>query len=135
MIIDFLYNRTAEYIVGLSMPDRSNSIVDAALWIDGMLLGRIATSIAVVAVALLGFAMLMGRIEIRRALSVLLGCFLLFGARGIAEGLRSVAADEGAQPVIAGSPPQVYPNVPVAHGNNTNAFDPYAGTAVIRPVE
>jgi len=135
MIIDLLYPTIAEQIAGFSMPDGSNAIVDAAHWIDGVLLGPIATSMAVVAVALLGFAMLMGRIDIRRGLSVLLGCFLLFGARGIAEGLRSVGANGEAPPMAAGPPPPVYPNVPKTRGNNSNAFDPYAGAAIISPTE
>lgn len=135
MTIDFLYPRTVGRIATLSRPDGSNSVVDATHWIDGVLLGPIATSIAVVAVALLGFAMLIGRIDIRRALSVLLGCFLLFGARGIAEGLRTVGANGEAPPMSAGPPPPVYPNISKTHGNNSNAFDPYAGAAVTRPAE
>ncbi|WP_422345875.1 TrbC/VirB2 family protein [Parasphingorhabdus sp.] len=117
-------------------PKHDYALLEAAHWIDGVLLGPIATFIAIVAVALLGFAMLMGRINIRRALSVLLGCFLLFGARGIAEGLRSVGGNEVATPPLAaGPPPPIYPNLPKAHGGNSNAFDPYAGAAVIRSAE
>ncbi len=136
MIIGFTYTATAGHTATLSVPDGNHAMVDAARWIDGLLLGPIATAIAVVAMALLGFAMLMGRIDIRRGLSVFLGCFLLFGARGIAEGLRSVSADEGTLPMVAGPPPPpIYPNAPTTHGNNSNAFDPYAGAGVIRPVE
>ncbi len=113
-------------------PKDDYALLEAAHWIDGVLLGPIATSMAIVAVALLGFAMLMGRINIHRALSVLLGCFLLFGARGIAEGLRSVGGNEAAAPSsAAGPPPPIYPNVPKVHGGNSNAFDPYSGAAVI----
>lgn len=129
MTIDLLHTITAQHIANFSMPGESNAIVEAVHWIDNALLGPIATSLAVIAVALLGFAMLMGRINIRRALSVVVGCFLIFGARGIAEGLRSFGVN-APPPIAAGPAPLVYPNVSNAHENNSNAFDPYAGATV-----
>lgn len=127
---DLVYTLENVQIVGFGKPGGSSVIVEASRWIDGILLGSIATSLAVIAVALLGFAMLIGRVSVRRALSVLLGCFLIFGARGIAEGLQSLSVS-GPSPPLATSPaPLVYPNVSKTRDNNSNAFNPYAGAAI-----
>lgn len=133
MRLDLFHTVTAQHIVGVGVPAGSSAIVDASQWIEGVLLGPIATSLAIIAVALLGFAMLMGRINMRRAISVLMGCFLLFGAKGIAEGLRSFGAIGEAPPMTNGPAPLVYPSVSKTHENNINAFDPYAGATVVTP--
>jgi type IV secretion system protein VirB2 len=117
----------------LSMdPQGSSAIVNAVRWMQGTVLGTVATVVSVIAIASVGFLMLTGRIEIRRGFSVLLGCFVLFGARGIAEGLRSTAQDDDA-PFIAAAP--VPPNIqtPKPQSNRVDAFDPYAGAAVLQP--
>ena len=110
----------------------ASAIASAANWVNDLLFGPLATVIAVIAIAWIGFAMLSGRVDVRRGLSVVLGCFLLFGARGIADGLRSSAVSDGARTASAVPPPPVYPAAPPAAANNTNAFDPYAGAAVMR---
>jgi type IV secretion system protein VirB2 len=117
--------------VSLTDPPPDSAITSAASWVGDLLFGQLATAIAVIAIAWVGFAMLSGRVDIRRGLSVVLGCFLLYGARGIADGLR----DSATQPAIASStdipPPPVYARTPSA-ANSTNAFDPYAGAAVLQ---
>jgi type IV secretory pathway VirB2 component (pilin) len=75
----------------LTDPPPGSAITSAASWITDLLFGPLAIAVAVIAVAWVGFAMLSGRIEIRRGLAVVIGCFILFGARGIADGLRSTA--------------------------------------------
>jgi type IV secretory pathway VirB2 component (pilin) len=113
----------------LSGPPPASVITSAVNWVIDLLSGPLATAVAVIAIAWVGLSMLSGRMEIRRGLSVVFGCFLLFGARGIADGLRSFAIGENRQVVAAGSPPPIYRNPP-PFTNNTNAFDPYAGAAV-----
>lgn len=67
--------------------------INAALgWIEGTLLGSLATTAAVIAVAIVGMMMLTGRIDWRRGLTVILGAFILFGAATIVAGIRGVAA-------------------------------------------
>ena len=61
-------------------------------WVQGTLLGNLATTAAVIAVAVVGFLMLTGRIEWRRGLTVIVGCFIIFGATAIVAGIRSVAS-------------------------------------------
>jgi type IV secretion system protein VirB2 len=47
--------------------------------------------VAVIAVAVVGFMMLTGRINWRHGAVVILGCFVLFGAASIVAGIRSAA--------------------------------------------
>jgi type IV secretory pathway VirB2 component (pilin) len=55
------------------------------------LMGNVATAVAVMAVAAVGFMMLTGRMNWRYGATVILGCFILFGAATIVGGIRSVA--------------------------------------------
>jgi type IV secretion system protein VirB2 len=72
-------------------PAGSNAILGAVNWVQGTLLGAVATSVAVIAVAGVGFMMLTGRMDWRRGGMVILGCFILFGAAAIVAGIRTAA--------------------------------------------
>jgi type IV secretion system protein VirB2 len=72
-------------------PAGSSPLLAAVNWVQGTLLGNIATSAAVIAVAVVGFMMLTGRIEWRRGLVVVIGAFIIFGAVSIVAGIRSLA--------------------------------------------
>jgi type IV secretion system protein VirB2 len=72
-------------------PAGSGVLIGAAQWVQGTLLGTIATVVAVIAVAVVGFLMLAGRINWRHGAVVILGCFILFGAASIVAGIRSTA--------------------------------------------
>lgn len=73
-------------------PAGSNVILTAVSWLQGTLLGNVATALAVIAVGATGLMMLTGRIDWRRGATVILGCFIVFGAAAIVAGIRSVAA-------------------------------------------
>ena len=79
------------------MEDGANqgAIVSAVSWIQGGLAGSLASTIAVIAVAFLGLLLLSGRLEMRRAIHVLFGCFILFGASSIASGLMQFMMETG----------------------------------------
>lgn len=79
----------------LGDPAGSGAIVGAVQWLEGTLLGTVATVVAVIAVAVVGFMMLTGRINWRYGATVILGCFILFGAAGIVAGLQSTATAGG----------------------------------------
>lgn len=70
-------------------PSGSGPIVKALNWIQGTLLGNVATAVAVIAVAAIGFMMLSGRMNWRFGGTVILGIFILFGAATIVAGIRS----------------------------------------------
>lgn len=75
-----------------SDPAGSGPIVGALLWIQGTLLGTVATVVAVIAVAVVGFLMLTGRMNWRYGATVILGCFILFGAASIVGGIQQAAS-------------------------------------------
>lgn len=72
-------------------PQGSGPIVAALGWMQGTLLGNVATAVAVMAVAAVGFMMLTGRMNWRFGGAVILGCFILFGAGSIVSGIQSAA--------------------------------------------
>ena len=73
-------------------PAGSNVILNAVSWLQGTLLGNVATALAVIAVGATGLMMLTGRIDWRRGATVILGCFIVFGAAAIVAGIRSISA-------------------------------------------
>lgn len=72
-------------------PAGSGVILGAVNWVQGTLLGAVATAVAVIAVAGCGFMMLTGRMNWRYGGMVILGCFILFGASAIVGGIRGAA--------------------------------------------
>jgi len=72
-------------------PQGSGPIIAALSWLQGTLLGNVATAVAVMAVAAVGFMMLTGRMNWRFGATVIIGCFVLFGAGAIVSGIQSVA--------------------------------------------
>jgi type IV secretion system protein VirB2 len=78
-----------------SDPAGSGPIVGALHWLQGTLLGTVATVVAVIAVASVGFLMLTGRMNWRFGATVVIGCFILFGAASIVGGIQSTASMGG----------------------------------------
>ena len=66
-----------------------NPLVDALVWMQSILLGPIATSLAVMAIAGVGFMMLTGRMNWRYGGTVIVGVFIIFGAPRL---VNSIAA-------------------------------------------
>ena len=81
-------------------PLQPGAIGSAVGWVEGTLLGTVATTVAVIAVATVGFLMLTGRIDIRRATQVVLGCFILIGASTIASGIFGAVSGTGAYSMV-----------------------------------
>jgi type IV secretion system protein VirB2 len=73
-------------------PAGSGPIIAAVSWLQGTLLGNVATAVAVMAVAAVGFGMLTGRMNWRFGATVIIGVFILFGAASIVAGIQSAAA-------------------------------------------
>lgn len=72
-------------------PQGSGPIVSALMWLQGTLLGNVATAVAVIAVAMVGFMMLTGRMNWRFGATVIIGCFVLFGSAAIVSGIQAAA--------------------------------------------
>lgn len=120
----------------LGDPGGSGAVVAAVQWLQNTLLGTVATTVAVICVATVGLMMLSGRVDLRRGASVVVGCFILFGASSIAAGIRSVASGDSisAEPVFYVEPwtaptPPASPFQPV-RAPAERAADPFAGAAV-----
>jgi type IV secretion system protein VirB2 len=117
---------TFEYMVGVVPPQ--SVLVEALDWIQGLLLGSVATGVAVIAVAFLGFGMLTGRLDWRMGVRVMLGIFIVFGAPMITIELRSAISgnsDPALDPDVA-KREEAAPKVPDLK-RSADPFDPYAG--------
>jgi type IV secretion system protein VirB2 len=81
----------AQAQVAQADPQGSSAVLSGVLWLQGTLLGNVATVVAVMAVAAIGFMMLTGRMNWRYGATVIVGCFILFGATTIVSGIRAAA--------------------------------------------
>jgi type IV secretory pathway VirB2 component (pilin) len=116
----------------LADPAGSSVLVAAVMWLQETLLGTVATTVAIIAVASVGLMMLTGRVNVRYGLTVILGSFILFGATTIVAGIQASLAggDLGtasyAPPPAAAAAPAPPSMPPPPPANN----DPYAGASV-----
>ncbi|WP_083720486.1 TrbC/VirB2 family protein [Sphingopyxis sp. QXT-31] len=104
----------------------ATALADAAQWVAAVATGSVATGVATIAVAAVGFAMLAGRIDVRRGARVILGCFIVFGAPTIAAGFTQWLG-EGEQVAVQAAALPAAPAPPPAQPH-----DPYAGASLIR---
>lgn len=114
----------------LADPQGSSALVAATQWVEGTLLGTVATTLAVIAVASVGFLMLSGRLDIRRGLTVIVGCFVLFGASSIVEGITGAVESGGDVAQAYVGPPPVTVSTPSVSNKPSLPYDPYAGASV-----
>jgi len=101
------------------------SVLSSAVdMLQSTLLGVAADSVAIIAVAAIGFFMLSGRIPARRGATTIIGCFILFSAAAIANGLVGAMT---ARPfaLVDSAPPAYAPSTP-----RPESSDPYAGASV-----
>ena len=112
----------------LADPSGSDVIPAAVSWLEGLLLGTVATTIAIIAVSAVGLMMLTGRVSMRHGLTVTVGCFILFGAATIAAGIRSYLP--GADQVLVSHRPDAPPGMTPPPPPSPTNHDPYAGASV-----
>lgn len=116
----------------LTASPANNAISTALLWLQGVFLGSAATTVAVIAIAWMGFLMLTGQYNIRRGAQVIIGCFIIFGASTIASGILAAVSTTSAGPQAPSSAAlSILPGpLAVAPSAETTPFDPYAGAAL-----
>ena len=91
-VLAALLNPSAAFAQAVQQdPAGSGPVVNALAWLQGTLLGNVATAVAVMAVAAVGFMMLTGRLNWRFGATVILGVFILFGAGTIVAGIQGAA--------------------------------------------
>lgn len=115
-------------VLSLFDAPRAAVLPAAADWVTGTLFGTLAVSLCVIAVACVGLLLMTGRLAVRDALRVVLGCFVLLGAPAIASGLW-----RGADEVVPRATPVeiAVPEVPVAPPLPPANYDPYAGASLM----
>lgn len=117
-----------DYSGSLFEPSTIGPIARSIGWVESVATGSLASIIAVIAVAIVGMMMLSGRLEVRRGITVVAGCFLVFGANIIARGIFGGADHIVAGPTVAASfPPSTLVDAPKP---TPQPYDPYAGASV-----
>ena len=116
-------------LASLSDPPAQSVITPAALWLESLMFGTIASIIAALAIASIGLAMLTGRIPTRRGLAIILGCFILFGAKSVADGMKAALPGAASTQRAEVPPPPTYVKPPIQQPAPAS-FDPYAGASV-----
>lgn len=99
-------------------------------WISDLLTGTLAVGLCVLAVAIIGFLLLSGRLAIRQGVRVILGCFILFSARLIAQSISGLwqTDQRPLQETVAAVPPDLAPREELPPAD----YDPYAGASIRR---
>ena len=113
----------------LSESHSTGSIAAAVQWIEDLLLGQMATAVAVIAVAWLGYSMLQGRVPLRDGARVVIGCFILFGAPAIARGLVDLTQGSGGEVAVSYAPLPPHLPFPASVPSQSPQYDPYAGAS------
>lgn len=112
----------------LSSGTDTGALNSAIQWVADLLTGPLATSICVLSVAALGGLLLSGRVPLRRSLAVVIGCFIILSASGIASAFIAYRQEVVSplvivqQPVASGPEPARRPPAPTP-------FDPYGFTS------
>ncbi|MCR2834759.1 TrbC/VirB2 family protein [Parerythrobacter lacustris] len=111
----------------LFAPRPGNAVLGSVQWLTGTLLGTVAISLCVIAIAFVGFQMLSGRLPIMRGLRVIVGCFLLLGAPVVAASISGLWQQSSVPPAPPASQQNDDPR-----GDVPPAGDPYAGASLRR---
>ena len=132
MLASMLQGSVASEYGSLADPPGASVLLAAVSWLEGTLLGTIATTAAIVATASVGFMMLSGRVSIRPGLGVILGSFILFGAATIVSGRQSSMAASTPATVSYAPPPPPALAAPARASAPTRppVDDPYGGASV-----
>lgn len=98
-------------------------------WIAELMQGPLVVTLCVIAVALVGFAALGGRLPVRMGVRAVLGCFVVLGAPAIASALMWQGEEPTPQVVYeapSGVAEPARPELPPAD------YDPYSGASLRR---
>ncbi len=114
---------------GLFESGSTDVLGSAAGWLTDTLLGSVAVTLCILAVAYVGFMMVAGRLPVKHGLRVVLGCFILLGAPILASAFLSAGQSQVAAPV---PPPLTEAEVNPRGDLPPADYDPYAGASVRR---
>lgn len=110
----------------------ANGITEASSWLIETVQGPLALSIAVIAVAGIGFALLKGHLPIQDIGRRFVGVFVLMGAAGLASSFLSIARSHDNVPAHASTSVLGAPSINQQSTTPSQLppEDPYAGASV-----
>ena len=111
-------------------PSPASPLQGAAGWMTAILDGPLVTALCVIAVALVGFAALGGRLPVRMGARAVLGCFVLLGAPAIASALMWQGREPASQVVYEA--PRSVSTEPARPELPPSDYDPYSGASLRR---
>ncbi|MBT2134490.1 TrbC/VirB2 family protein [Croceibacterium sp. LX-88] len=104
-----------------------SALTSASKWLSSTLLGSLAIGLCVIAVAWVGLLLMSGRLAVRDALRITIGCFVLLGAPVIAAGLHGLTETASRVGVVEEPRAEPTPQPPPLPPAN---YDPYAGASL-----
>ena len=113
----------------LSASIQPSALVASVTWLEAIMTGAVAVSIAIIAIAATGVGMMYGRMDLRRGAATIFGCFVVFGAPSLANALMAIVPQAARYEPL----PQSFaaPNPPaVSRPPSAKDYDPYAGAAM-----
>jgi type IV secretory pathway VirB2 component (pilin) len=109
----------------------ANAVALAMRWIESIVTGSLAMSVAVICVGAFGLMLMSGHVPRRRGAQLIIGCFIIFGASAIANGLSAMMFSRSEAPMaVLAAPSLSVRSVPPRTSPPLPPFDPYAGAAV-----
>lgn len=115
----------------LADPTNSGALSAAVTWLRDIVIGTPATIIATIAVAAVGMLMLQGRLPLRRGSTVIFGCFIIFGAAVMVQGLMQMVATSNSGGIAGDNrTAAVDPPLTIVAPPQSQVYDPYAGASV-----
>ena len=123
-----------EPLADLSTSNHYGSVFGAATaWLVELLAGSSVTILATVAIAILGYSVVIGQGTVRSGGRVVIGCFILLGAASITNGLVDIVeSDVQPLPAIESQPVEFPEPVFKPAPQSVNPFDPYSGTNQVK---
>jgi type IV secretory pathway VirB2 component (pilin) len=97
-------------------------------WVSGVLFGELAIGLSIIAVAMIGFVMLTGRMPFRQGGRVALGVFVLLSAPTIAAGFSTALQGSAGSAPITDTAELAEPPRDLSPAD----YDPYAGASLRR---
>ena len=99
----------------------------SASWMMALVSGDLAATMCILAVALLGFMLMTGRVALKRAALVTVGCFILLSASAMSSAFMMLASARGSsdQAVRSGATA-----MPPERRLSLSDYDPYAGASL-----
>lgn len=117
--------------MSIAIPPSIGPIETATSWALAFATGTLTTSLAIIAIAAIGFQMMTGHLEVMRAGRTLIGLFVVLGSATIARSLLVISSESWREAPRQIAAPLSTRSTPVAvPATQAIVYDPYAGASV-----